>query len=99
NDNEDDPISTEDDMNYVSNSEDHEVNSGNSSTTSLLSTDIQENEGNLSDSEGSMLGATRSETGKDVDTEDLMEGNTIEELYFKKGFWAPSIARKYHNFI
>ncbi|KAI4884501.1 hypothetical protein NFI96_023825, partial [Prochilodus magdalenae] len=45
-------------------------------TTRLFGADFQENEENLSDSEGSMLDATRSEAGNDVGTEDLMEGNT-----------------------
>ncbi|KAL7870672.1 hypothetical protein SRHO_G00081690 [Serrasalmus rhombeus] len=76
--NEDDQPNTEDDMSNASNSEDDddEVNSEISSTTSLLGTDIQENMEDLSDSEESMLNATRSEAGNDMDSEDLMEGNT-----------------------
>lgn len=44
NDSEDDQINTEDDLNFASNSEnkDYEVDNENSSTSSLLDTDIEE---------------------------------------------------------
>ncbi|XP_017543045.1 prothymosin alpha-A-like [Pygocentrus nattereri] len=77
-DNEDDQPNTEDDMSNVSNSgdEEDEMDNENSFTTSLFGADIQENEEDLSDSEESMLNASRSEAGNDMDSEDLMEGNT-----------------------
>ncbi|XP_037399157.1 uncharacterized protein LOC108414945 [Pygocentrus nattereri] len=77
-DNEDDKINTEDSMSNASNSadEEDEMDNENSCTTSLFGADIQENEEDLSDSEESMLNATRNEAGNDMDSEDLMEGNT-----------------------
>ncbi|XP_038548437.1 probable serine/threonine-protein kinase ifkA [Micropterus salmoides] len=81
NDSEDDQINTEDDLNFASNSEnkDYEVDNENSSTSSLLNTDIEENEHDLSDSKANLLDAARSEDENDVDSEDLMEGNTSGE--------------------
>ncbi|XP_062841554.1 uncharacterized protein LOC134300980 [Trichomycterus rosablanca] len=68
----------EDDMSNASNSEDDDgaVDNENSSTSSLFGADIQEYEEDLSDSEGSMLHATRSEAGNDGDSENMMEDNT-----------------------
>ncbi|KAL7868657.1 hypothetical protein SRHO_G00100410 [Serrasalmus rhombeus] len=77
-DSEDDKTNTEDSMSNASNSadEEDEMDNENSCTTSLFGADIQENEEDLSDSEESMLNATRSEAGNDMDSKDLMEGNT-----------------------
>ncbi|KAL7404357.1 hypothetical protein ABVT39_013515 [Epinephelus coioides] len=68
-----DHLSTEDDKSDASNCEDEddEEENENSPTTSLLGTDIQENDEDLSDSEGDMLDAARSEDENDVDSEDL----------------------------
>ncbi|XP_051962563.1 uncharacterized protein LOC127629523 [Xyrauchen texanus] len=82
NDSEDDRINTEDDMSIASNSEDvdNEVDNDKSSTISLMGTDTEENEDSIgSDSNANVLDAARSGDENDVDSEDLMEGNTSGE--------------------
>nr|XP_033488804.1 serine/threonine-protein kinase rio2 [Epinephelus lanceolatus] len=71
--NEADQQNTEDDMGNASNCEDKddEEENENSPTTTLLGPDLQANDEDLSDSEGDMLDAARSEDENDVDSEDL----------------------------